>query len=145
MSADQIYAKVLPDGEARRLTDDPRLKYGLAFSPDGSQIAYTVMESPAFGTYAVSVLGGDSHLLLHNAAGLSWLDPGHFLFSRMHSGIHLGVVTQSVTGDNYREQYFPPHERGMAHYSYASPDRRSALVVEMNGKGNWAAVPAHFA
>ena len=138
MSADQIYAKVLPDGEATRLTDDPRLKYGLAFSPDGSQIAYTVMESPAFGTYTVSVLGGDSHLLLHNAAGLSWLDPGHLLFSRTHSGVHLGVVTQSVTGDNYRELYFPPHERGMAHYSYASPDRRSALVVEMNGEGNWA-------
>ena len=138
MSADQIYAKVLPDGEARRLTDDPRVKYGLAFSPDGSQIAYTVMESQSFGTYAVSVLGGDSRLLLHNAAGLSWLDPGHFLFSRMHSGIHLGVVTQSVTGDSYRELYFPPHERGMAHYSYASPDRTSALVVEMNGQGNWA-------
>jgi DNA-binding winged helix-turn-helix (wHTH) protein/Tol biopolymer transport system component len=137
MSADQIYAKVLPDGEARRLTDDPRLKYGLAFSPDGSQIAYTVMESQSFGTYAVSVLGGDSRLLLRNAAGLSWLDPGHFLFSRMRSGIHLGVVTQSVTGDGYRELYFPPHERGMAHYSYASPDRASALVVEMNGQGNW--------
>ena len=138
MSADQIYAKMLPDGEARRLTDDPRLKYGLAFSPDGSQIAYTVMETQSFGTYAVSVLGGDSRLLLHNAAGLSWLDPGHLLFSRMRSGVHLGVVTESVTGDNYRELYFPPHERGMAHYSYASPDRSSALVVEMNGQGNWA-------
>ena len=137
MSADQIYVKMLPDGEARRLTDDPRLKYGLAFSPDGSQIAYTVMETQSFGTYAVSVLGGDSHLLLHNAAGLSWLDPGHLLFSRMRSGVHLGVVTESVTGDNYRELYFPPHERGMAHYSYASPDRSSALVVEMNGQGNW--------
>ena len=138
MSADQIYAKVLPDGEARRLTDDSREKYGLAFSPDGSQIAYTVMEPPVFGTYTVSVLGGDSHLLLHNAAGLSWLDPEHFLFSRTRSGVHLGVVTQSVTSDHYRELYFPPHERGMAHYSYASPDRTSALVVEMNGQGNWA-------
>ena len=137
MSADQIYVKMLPDGEARRLTDDPRLKYNLAFSPDGSQIAYTVLESPTFNTYAVSVLGGDSHLLLTNAAGLSWLDPNHFLFSRTRSGLHLGVVTQSVTGDNFRELYFPTHERGMAHYSYASPDRRSALAVEMDGHGDW--------
>ncbi len=46
MSADQIYVKMLPDGEARRVTNDPRIKYNLAFSPDGSQIAYTVMEAP---------------------------------------------------------------------------------------------------
>ena len=41
LSADQIYAKVLPNGEAIRLTSDPRVKYNVAFSPDGSQIAYT--------------------------------------------------------------------------------------------------------
>ena len=137
MSADQIYVKMLPNGEARRLTNDPRLKYNLAFSPDGSQIAYTVMQRPAFATYTVPVLGGDSQLLLNNAAGLTWLDPHQFLFSRIRSGLHLGVVTQAVGGDNYRELYFPPHERGMAHYSYASPDRRSALVVEMDGQGKW--------
>ncbi len=45
LTADQIYVKVLPEGEARRLTEDGRLKYSLAFSADGSQIAYTVMES----------------------------------------------------------------------------------------------------
>ena len=138
LTADQIYVKMLPDGEAKRLTDDPRLKYNLAFSPDGSQIAYSVLESPSFSTYTVSVLGGDSHLLLKNAAGLTWLNQHQFLFSKIRSGVHLGIVTQTVTGDNFRELYFPPHERAMAHYSYASPDRRSALVVEMNGEGGWA-------
>jgi eukaryotic-like serine/threonine-protein kinase len=137
MSADQIYVKMLPHGEARRLTNDARFKYNLAFSPDGSQIAYTVLETPSFATYTVSVLGSDLHRLLGNAAGLTWLDPQHFLFSRIRSGLHLGVVTASVTGDNFRELYYPPHQRGMAHYSYASPDRQSALVVEMNGEGNW--------
>jgi DNA-binding winged helix-turn-helix (wHTH) protein/Tol biopolymer transport system component len=137
MSADQIYVKMLPDGEARRLTNDPRLKYNLAFSPDGSQIAYTVLQPGFFATYTVPVLGGDSHLLLNNAAGLTWLDQNHFLFSKFHSGLHLGVVTQTDRGDDYRELYFPAHERGMAHYSYASPDRSWALIVEMNGDGNW--------
>jgi DNA-binding winged helix-turn-helix (wHTH) protein/Tol biopolymer transport system component len=137
MSTGQIYVKMLPDGEARPLTNDARLKYNLAFSPDGSQIAYSVLEPPSFATYTVSVLGGDPHLLLSNAAGLTWLDPNHFLFSRIRSGLHLGIVTQSVTGENFRELYFPPHERGMAHYSFASPDRRSALVVEMNSQGEW--------
>jgi DNA-binding winged helix-turn-helix (wHTH) protein/Tol biopolymer transport system component len=138
MSAGQIYVKMLPDGEARPLTHDARVKYNLAFSPDGSQIAYTVLENPVFATYTISVLGGDSHLLLSNAAGLSWLDPHHLLFSKIRSGLHLGVVTETVTGDDFRELYFPPHERAMAHYSFASPDRRSALVVVMNGQGEWS-------
>jgi DNA-binding winged helix-turn-helix (wHTH) protein/Tol biopolymer transport system component len=138
MSAGQIYVKMLPDGEAGPLTNDARVKYNLAFSPDGSQIAYTVMEAPVFSTYTASVLGGDSHLLLSNAAGLTWLDPHHFLFSKIRGGLHLGVVTESITGDDFHELYYPPHERAMAHYSFASPDRRSALVVEMNSEGGWA-------
>lgn len=138
MSAGQIYVKMLPDGEARSLTNDARVKYNLAFSPDGSQIAYTVLDNPIFATYTISVLGGDPHLLLKNAAGLTWLDPHHFLFSRIRSGLHLGIVTESVTGEDFRELYFPPHERAMAHYSFASPDRRSALVVVMNGQGEWS-------
>jgi DNA-binding winged helix-turn-helix (wHTH) protein/Tol biopolymer transport system component len=137
VSADPIYVKMLPNGEARMLTNDPRPKYGLAFSPDGSEIAYTVMGGSVFETYAVSVLGGNPHLLLDNAAGLTWLDPEHWLFSRLRSGLHLGIVTSGVAGDHLREVYYPPHERAMAHYAYASPDRRSALVVEMDGQAEF--------
>jgi DNA-binding winged helix-turn-helix (wHTH) protein/Tol biopolymer transport system component len=136
-STDQIYVKMLPDGEPKRLTDDGRPKYGLAFSPDGSEVAYTVLEPPTFNTYAVSVFGGEPHLLLKNAAGLVWLDPYHVLFSQIRSGIHLGVVTSTVTRADLREIYFPAHERGMAHYSFPSPDRHWALVVEMGGTGDW--------
>ncbi len=137
LTVGQVYVKVLPDGEAKRVTDDPRMKYSLAFSPDGSQVAYSALEGPGFSTYAVSIFGGDVHLLLINAAGLTWLDEHQLLFSRIRSGMHLGIVTGPTTGDHFRELYFPPHERAMAHYSYASPDRRSALVVEMVGNGGW--------
>jgi DNA-binding winged helix-turn-helix (wHTH) protein/Tol biopolymer transport system component len=137
-SSDQIYVKILPNGEAKRLTDDNRPKYGLAFSPDESEIAYTVMEDPVFSTYAVSVLGGESHLLLKNAAGLVWLDQHQLLYSQIRTGIHLGVVTSTDTRANLREIYFPAHERGMAHYTYPSPDHHWALVVEMDGNGDWA-------
>ncbi len=137
-SSDQIYVKMLPNGEAKRITDDSRPKYGLAFSPDESEIAYTVMDAPVFSTYTVSVLGGESHLLLKNAAGLVWLDQHQLLYSQIRSGIHLGVVTSSDTRANLREVYFPAHERGMAHYTYPSPDHHWALVVEMNGNGDWA-------
>src|ERR1700729_376374 len=88
--------------------------------------------------YEVSALGGESHLLLKNAAGLVWLDPQHLLFSEIRSGIHLGVVTATGTRAGLREIYFPAHERGMAHDSFPSPDRRLALVVEMDGNGDWA-------
>ncbi len=138
LSADQIYVKMLPDGEAKRLTNDSRPKYGLAFSPDGSEIAYTALEPPVFSTYVVPVLGGESYLLLKNAAGLVWLDRHQLLYSQVRSGIHLGVVTSTETRAGLREIYFPAHERGMAHYSYPSPDHHWALVVEMNGNGEWA-------
>ena len=138
LSPDQIYVKMLPNGEARRVSNDTRPKYGLAFSPDESEIAYTVLDPPVFSTYAVSVLGGESSLLLKNAAGLVWLDPHQLLYSQIRSGIHLGVVTSTDTRAGLREIYFPAHERGMAHYSYPSPDRRWALVVEMDGNGYWA-------
>jgi DNA-binding winged helix-turn-helix (wHTH) protein/Tol biopolymer transport system component len=138
LSSDQIYVEMLPNGEARRVTSDDRPKYGLAFSPDGSEITYTVMEHSGFSTYEVSTLGGESQLLMKNAAGLVWLDPQRVLFSEIRSGIHMGVVTATVTRENLREIYFPAPERGMAHYSFPSTDRRWALVVEMNGTGEWA-------
>ncbi len=138
LTSDQIYVKMLPNGEARRVTEDDRPKYGLAFSPDGSEIAYTVLDGSTFSTYLVSALGGESRLQLKNAAGLVWLDPQRLLFSHAPSGIHLGVVSAAVTGEDLREIYAPSHQRGMAHYSFPSPDRRRALVVEMDGNGDWA-------
>jgi DNA-binding winged helix-turn-helix (wHTH) protein/Tol biopolymer transport system component len=138
MTIDQIYVKMLPNGEARRVTDDSRLKYGLSFSPDGSEIAYTVLEGPVFSTYAVSVLGGEPRLMFKNAAGLVWLDSQRILFSQAATGIHLSVVKSSVTREEQQDLYSPAHDRGMAHYSYPSPDRRWAIVVEMNGNGEWA-------
>jgi Tol biopolymer transport system component len=130
---DQIYVKLLPHGEPVQLTHDPRNKYGVAFSPDGSRIAYTV-EGRGFQTVTVSPLGGEPSLLLSNAAGLTWLDERHVLFSeiRTGTGAHMGIVAATENRTEYRRLYFPEHERAMAHFSYASPDRKWALVVEMD-------------
>ncbi len=134
---DQIWVKILPAGEDKRLTDDPRNKYGLAFSPDGSQIAYTVIDGQNFDTVTVPVLGGDSHRFIENAAGLTWLDSNRLLFSAIRSGQHMGVVTGTMARADLHELYFPAHERAMAHYFYASRDRKTALVVQMDEKGEW--------
>jgi DNA-binding winged helix-turn-helix (wHTH) protein/Tol biopolymer transport system component len=129
-----IYAKILPNGEAVQITRDARNKYGLAFSPDGSQISYTAWQNDSasqWQTFTVPTLGGEPRLLLANAAGLTWLNDRTLLFSRVKTGLHMGIVTSDVNFSNIRPVYFPEHERRMAHYSYASPDRKWALVVEM--------------
>src|SRR5580658_6080069 len=80
--SDQIYVKLLPNGEPVQVTHDPRQKYSLAFSPDGSRIAYTVIDQ-SWNTYTVPSLGGDPALLLPNASGLTCLDAHHLLFSEI--------------------------------------------------------------
>jgi DNA-binding winged helix-turn-helix (wHTH) protein/Tol biopolymer transport system component len=132
LTADQIYIKLLPNGEPVQLTHDPRPKYNLAFSPDGSRIAYTAIDNQSWNTYTVPSLGGDSTLLLPNASGLTWLDEHSLLFSEMKTVPHMGIVTATGNRSGHREIYFPAHGRGMAHYSYASPDRQWVLVVEMD-------------
>ena len=135
---DQIYVKMLPNGDAVRLTNDPLQKCCLSFSPDGSRVAYTVWgQGQPFATRAVPVLGGESTLMLPNAAGLTWLDEHHLLFAEIKSGMHLGIVTATESRAEHREVYFPRHERAMAHYAYPSPDRRSALVIEMDHRPVW--------
>jgi eukaryotic-like serine/threonine-protein kinase len=131
---DQIWVKLLPNGEPVQVTHDPRPKYGIAFSPDGARIGYTVVPRfpDLFQTYTVSPLGGDSELFLQNSAGLTWLDNGRVMFSQIKgAGVHMGIATSKIDGSDLREVYLPAHDRGMAHYSYVSPDGKSVLMVEM--------------
>ncbi|HEY7498175.1 MAG TPA: protein kinase [Vicinamibacterales bacterium] len=137
LSPDPIYVKTLPDGEAVQVTRDARLKYGIAFSPDGSKIAYTAASKEGWHTFAIPVGGGEQSLVRANAGGLTWLDGRRLLFSAVKTGFHMGIVTANEDRTGYREVYFPQHERSMAHYSYPSPDRLWALVVEMDHRPVW--------
>ena len=135
----QVYMKLLPNGDAVQLTKDPRLKYGLAFSPDGTRITYTATDPVRWGwdTVSVSALGGEPNLLFLNAAGLTWLDDHRVLFSEVKKGLHMGVVTASGNRSEPRDIYLPQHERAMAPYAFASPDRKWVLVVEKNESNTW--------
>ncbi len=131
-----IYTMTLPNGEPTRRTRDARLKYGVAFSPDGSEITYTAADANGWSTMAVPVRSGEPTLLMRNAAGLTWLDPHHALFSEsLGSGLHMGLVVGSDRRENVRSVYRPAHERGMAHYAAPSPDRKWVLIVEMGPTG----------
>jgi eukaryotic-like serine/threonine-protein kinase len=142
LTPSQIYVKPLPTGESTLLTDDRKNKYGLAFTPDGSRVAYTAVTrdpSSSWNTWVVPVTGGAPALLMKNAAGLTWIGEGRILFSEVMSGtaIHMGIVTSQESRAGERRIYFPDHERAMAHYSLLSPDRKSILAVEMDGTAAW--------
>jgi serine/threonine protein kinase/WD40 repeat protein len=137
----QVYVKLLPDGESKQLTDDPHPKYGPVFTPDGSRVAYTAVypKPPIFETWTVPVLGGPISRLMPNSAGLSWYGTDRIVFSQIMDGtlVHMGIKTARENRTDEHEVYFPTHERGMAHYSYPSPDQRSILLVEMDRQGTW--------
>lgn len=132
----QVYTMMLPEGKAIQRTHDAFPKYGVTFSPDGSEITYTAVGAGGrWNTMVLPLLGGEPQLLLQNAAGLSWLDEHHALFSEILSGLHMAMLTATDRRESPRHIYVPKHERGMAHYGYASPDRQSVLIVEMANGG----------
>jgi serine/threonine protein kinase len=133
----EIYVKMLPSGEPVQLTHDNRPKMSPVFSTDGSRIGYTALDG-SFGwdTWLVPVLGGTEQLWLPNASGLTWIDTQRLLFSEVKKGEHMAVVTATESRAEARDIYVPPHERGMVHRSYLSPDSNSVLVVEMDN-GEW--------
>ncbi len=130
----EVWVKMMPAGDPVPLTHDKSAKMGPpAFSPDGSRVAYTV--PGPWDSWSVPVLGGSPSLMLANASGLSWIDNTHILFSQVKSGMHMGVVTSGEDRSGLREVYYPPRQRGMAHRSALSPDKKWVLVSEMENDG----------
>jgi serine/threonine protein kinase/Tol biopolymer transport system component len=130
----QVYVKLLPDGGPVELTHDSRLKLSPVFSPDGSRIAYGT--AVPWDIWEVPVLGGDPHLILPNASSLTWIESGkRLLFSEITKGMHMVVVSTDPGRGQIRRVYDPSGERGMAHYSYLSPDGQWVLIVEMQNQG----------
>jgi Tol biopolymer transport system component len=132
----QAYVKLLPDGEATELTHDRFMKISPVIAPDGARIGYGVVdESLGWDTFIVPLLGGEPRRMLANASGLTWIGPHKVLFSEIKSGAHMAVVTAAENRTEQRDVYVPPHERGMGHRSYLSPDGTKVLVVEMDNGG----------
>jgi eukaryotic-like serine/threonine-protein kinase len=132
--SEQVYVKLLPDGEPVQLSHDDGLKMDMAFSADGSRVAYGLIQGD-WKTMVVPVLGGQPQLLLSNATGLTWIDPHHVMFSEIRKGWHFAVVTAAESRADERDIYVPASESGMAHYSHVSPDGRWVLVEEMDMSG----------
>jgi Tol biopolymer transport system component len=138
LNVGEIFVKMLPDGEAVQLTNDGSRKMSPVFSPDNSQIAYTTGNGTGeWNTWVVPVNGGQSHLWLPNASGLVWSDKQRILFSEIKNGdIHMALVAAAESRAGARDVYVPAGDRDMVHRSYASPDGKWAIVVEMV-RGVW--------
>ncbi len=132
----QVYVKALPDGEPVQLTTDNSLKMSPRFSPDGSKIAYTALDGWMWDTWEVSVWGMQPHLWLRNASGLTWLRNNSVLFSEAKQNGAMGIVAAAEDRTKARDIYLPEGPHPMAHRSYASPDQKSVLIVEMES-GQW--------
>ena len=111
---------------------------GPAFSPDGARIAYTVAD-PNFhwDTWVVPTLGGEPQPWLRNASGLVWSATGQVLFSKIAKVPHMGIVTAQENRIGERDVYLPAQEEAMAHRSFASPDGKSVILVEMDKDHMW--------
>src|SRR5258707_2306621 len=130
----EIYVKLLPDGEPVQRTHDGLYKMSPAFSLDGSRIAYTTVLT-SFDTWVVPTLGGEPHLMLANASGLTWIDDHHLLYSEILSVLHIYCVTSTESRRDARQVYVPPREGGMAQRSFLCPDRQWVLLAEMENSG----------
>lgn len=140
LSAGQIWLRLLPGGEPVQLTHTAGLIFAPTFTPDGTHVAYSAVDQAPGGTWdtwIVPITGGEAMRLLPNASGLSFIGPHAVMYSEFKTGLHLGIVTSLDDRSQHREIYLPGHQRGMAHYSYLSPDRKSVLVVEMDRTANW--------
>jgi eukaryotic-like serine/threonine-protein kinase len=138
ITSGQVCVKLLSGGEPVELTHDSLTKLSLSFSPDGARIAYG--SGPPWDTWEVPVLGGEPRLLLPNSSSLHWIDGGkRLLFSEITHGMHMVVVTADQGRGQVRVVYDPPGERGMAHYSYLSPDGRWVLIAEMQDQALFGA------
>jgi DNA-binding winged helix-turn-helix (wHTH) protein/Tol biopolymer transport system component len=140
ISPGQIWLKLLPDGEAIQLTHAAGLIFAPAFTPDGTHVAFSTVNkdlSNTWDTWTVPINGGEPAKLLPNASGLSFIGPHQVMYSEFKSGLHLGIVASRDDRSEHHEIYLPSHERGMAHFSYLSPDRQSVLVVEMDRTGSF--------
>jgi len=135
LSDGNVYVEILPGGEPVQLTHDARVKLSPVFTPDNSQVAYSVVEP--WDTWEVPVLGGQPRMVLPNSSSITWLDGGkRLLFSEITTGLHMQVVATDPDRANSHLIYSPDGSRSMAHHSWLSPDGRWVLIVEMNNQGD---------
>jgi len=151
-----VYAKMLGNAAALRLTTDPAYDFSPAWSPDGRQIAFVSAREPA-GIYLTSPLGGSARKLFDMAVneyanwasgdapdapiGLSWSSDGKFLvMARVHNQKSSdpdngAVMVIPVEGGGEPRRILSPTRGHWYTWPAVSPDGRRLAVVSCTGTG----------
>jgi eukaryotic-like serine/threonine-protein kinase len=143
-----LWVKIVGQAEARRLTTDPAADRYPAWSPDGTQIAFTRSGVPAaafVGTiHLISPMGGAARRLCELPAlpGLSWSPDGHWLAAALLAGgpparIHLvsaasgeaHALTPKNPGEFDLAPSFSPNGRALAYARCLSGGRMDMTLV----------------
>ena len=131
----QLYVKRLPDGEPQQLTNDNLAKTNPTFSPDGTHIAYTTLDSGFnWDTWVVSAHGGKPQHWRRNVSDMIWTAPRQVLYSERP---RKGIVSAGDDLSGRHDVYLPPNDRGVARRPHASPDGKWVLLAELNAYGDW--------
>jgi len=131
----EVYVQMMSGGDPMALTHDGTSKMSPVFSPDGSQIAYTI--PGRWDTWTLPTLGGEPRLLLPNASGLTWISSRRLLFSELTEGRHMILATSEENRNGERIVFAPPGKGSMAHRSALSPDGKWVLAVWMSVERGW--------
>jgi Tol biopolymer transport system component len=143
-----LWLKIVGQAESRRLTTDPAADRYPAWSPDGTQIAFTRSGVPAaafVGTiHLISPMGGAARRLCELPAlpGLSWSPDGHWLAAALLAGgpparIHLvsaatgeaHALTPKNPGEFDLAPSFSPNGRALAYARCLSGGRPDMTLV----------------
>jgi serine/threonine protein kinase len=139
-----IFVMVLPFGDPVQLTKDglPN-KFAPRFSPDGTRIAYSVLDGSGWSTWVVPVIGGqEPRRLLPGTEGLTWITElgkdgtleARVLFSYL-TGKGITLAVASATESRSDERLVFVEDGVMDHFSYLSPNRQNLLLAEMGFNG----------
>jgi len=101
----EIYVMLAKGGPARQITDGPGDKFDPRFSPDGTEIMYTV-EGEATEVRKIPTLGGPAERLLNNAGSADWSPDGErIVYARELTGETASIWVSDLTGQNAKKIY----------------------------------------
>lgn len=123
-----LYVTLISDGTTRALTNDTLQQRALAWSPQGTHIAYLAYAPNTCGLYTTPLIGGASRKIKtchpQTPASLAWTTDGQgVIYARVAASEDAELMTElvHVDLDTFEEVTYPHQEPGYYHHPALSP------------------------